>query len=163
MKQDRPTAGVTDRVDVMGMVMRAIESSFGFAQQALQQSSAPQRPELRDKPAFQFWSGVSGRRYVHTIFDLIGCPRVPACTYVLVRCDAQGRRSPLRIGTVSAEAWSLNLAEIRHRAAQLGANEVHGHLIASDAETRNKVTSDLQAGLFAEFNAEPAAAPVNLC
>ena len=67
--------------------------------------------------SLEFWSGVSGKRYMHTVFDLITCPRLPACSYVLVRRDTQGNRKVLRIGTVSAEAWSLNLAEIRHRAA----------------------------------------------
>ena len=124
---------------------------------------APRRPDGAQASDFQFWSGRSGRRYVHTIFDLIGCPRVPACSYVLVKRDAGGARTPLRIGTVSAEAWSLNLAEIRHRAAQLGANEVHLHLIASDVATRLQVAEDLQTGQFAERAPEPALRPAYLC
>ncbi len=118
---------------------------------------------VAQKLAFQFWRGVSGRRYVHTIYDLVTCPRLPACTYVLVRRDASGKRHPLRIGTVSAQAWSLNLAEIRHRAAQLGANEVHAHLIASDAATRSRIAADLQAGQFAELAAEPGERPAQMC
>ena len=143
----------------MSMVMHTIEASFVTTRQNL----AEQRPETLKRPDFQFWSGVSGRRYVHTIFDLIACPRVPACSYLLVRRDAEGKRTPLRIGTVSAEAWSLNLAEIRHRAARLGANEVHLHLIASDSQDRSKVAEDLQAGQFAEVSAEPAQVPAYLC
>jgi len=119
--------------------------------------------EISRALSFQFWRGASGRRYVHTIFDLIACPRLPACSYVLVRRDAAGNREPLRIGTVSAEAWSLNLAEIRHRAAQLGANEVHAHLIASEPATRARIAADLQAGQFAELAAEPSACPDRLC
>ena len=115
--------------------------------------------DLAVSQAFQFWRGASGQRYVHTIFDLVGCPRLPACTYVLVRRDASGARRPLRIGMVTAQAWSLNLAEIRHRAAQLGANEVHAHLIAGEAQSRCAIASDLQAGQFAELSAEPASCP----
>jgi hypothetical protein len=113
--------------------------------------------------ALHFWQGASGQRYVHTVFDLLSCPRLPACTYVLVKRDAQGNCHPLRIGTVSAEAWSLNLAEIRHRAAQLGANEVHAHLIAAGSSARLRIAQDLQAGQFAEFAAEPATPPHWLC
>ena len=119
--------------------------------------------DIAEKLAFQFWRGLSGKRYVHTIYNLMSCPRLPACTYVLVRRDASGTRHALRIGTVSAQAWSLNLAEIRHRAAQLGANEVHAHLIAGDTGTRARIASDLQAGQFAELAEEPAARPTNVC
>lgn len=126
------------------------------------------RPQLQSVAApaassFQFWRGASGKRYVHTIFDLITCPRLPACAYVLVRRDAAGNRRALRIGTVSAEAWSLNLAEIRHRAAQLGANEVHAHLLCDDAARRGKIAADLQAGQFAELAAEPTPVPEQRC
>ena len=113
--------------------------------------------------SLQFWRGASGKRYVHTVFDLITCPRLPACTYLLVRRDAKGNRRALRIGTVSAEAWSLNLAEIRHRAAQLGANEVHAHLIAAGASARSQIAEDMQAGQFAELSCEPSGRPDRLC
>lgn len=143
----------------MGMQLRTGEFANARAVEA--------RPRLllEAKPAasFQFWRGTSGRRYVHTIFDLISCPRLPACTYLLVRRDASGNRTALRIGTVSAEAWSLNLAEIRHRAAQLGANEVHAHLIAGDGQARGRIAADLQAEQFAELAAEPAPVPERLC
>jgi hypothetical protein len=128
------------------------------------------RPVLRNgslavaqPSALQFWRGASGRHYVHTVFDLISCPRLPACSYVLAYRDASGRRRALRIGTVSAEAWSLNLAEIRHRASQLGANEVHAHLIAADTEGRARTAQDLQASQFAELSAEPTERPARLC
>ena len=120
-------------------------------------------PGAPGEHSFQFWHGASGRRYVHTIFDLVTCPRLPACTYVLVRRETAGNRRPLRIGTVCAEAWSLNLAEIRHRAAQLGANEVHAHLIAGEPAARARIAADLQAGQFAELAAEPAPRPEYLC
>ena len=146
-------------VDVMGIGQDAVSGVAAAPNWAV----AGYQGDIAQKLAFQFWRGLSGRRYVHTIYDLVTCPRLPACTYVLVRRDASGTRHPLRIGTVSAQAWSLNLAEIRHRAAQLGANEVHAHLIAGDTETRSRIASDLQTGQFAELAEEPAARPSQLC
>lgn len=147
----------------MGIVPQTTEFKSAAIFRIESDALVPTRPEGPLKSDFQFWSGLSGRSYVHTIFDLIGCPRVPACSYVLVKRDRDGARTPLRIGTASADAWSLNLAEIRHRAAQLGANEVHLHLIAGDAATRLQVTKDLQAGQFAEVSPEPASRPAYLC
>ncbi len=98
------------------------------------------------KEHFHFWSGASGRRYVHTVYDLIECPEVPAANFLLVHRDAAGRRSVLAIGHLTHQAATLNLAEIRHRGARLGANEVHVHLLAPSAEERRVVELDLRAG-----------------
>lgn len=95
---------------------------------------------------FHFWSGASGRRYVHSVYDLFECPEVPAANFLLVHRDGAGHRSVLAIGHVTHEAGSLNLAEIRFRAARLGANEVHVHLLAPSAQERRMVELDLRAG-----------------
>ena len=95
---------------------------------------------------FHFWSGASGRRYVHSVYDLVDCPEVPAANFLLVHRDADGRRSVLAIGHVTNSAGSLNLAEIRHRGARLGANEVHVHLLAPSAQQHRIVELDLRAG-----------------
>ncbi len=100
--------------------------------------------ELTDR--FHFWSGASGQRYVHTVYDLIDCPEVPAANFLLVRRDATGHRTVLAIGTARHAAASLNLAEIRQRGARLGANEVHVHLLAPSAQQRRLVELDLRAG-----------------
>ena len=147
----------------MGMQFKTGEFAKGLALPVCPAGPPAYLPEPYGDLCIQFWHGASGKRYVHTVFDLLACPRLPACTYVLVRRDALGHSQALRISTVSAEAWSLNLAEIRHRAAQLGANEVHAHLIAADTASRIQVAQDLQAGQFAEFSPEPAARPERLC
>lgn len=95
---------------------------------------------------FHFWSGASGRRYVHTVYDLLDCPEIPAANFLLVRRDASGQRSVLAIGHLKHNAASLNLAEIRYRGARLGANEVHVHLLAPSAEQRRVIELDLRAG-----------------
>jgi len=94
---------------------------------------------------FEFWNGASGQRYVHTIYSLIECPELPRANYVLVRRDASGERHVLRIGRLDNRAQSLNLAEIRHNGAKLGANEVHVHLLARTDQQRRQIELDLNA------------------
>lgn len=107
-------------------------------------ASPDSAPELTDR--FHFWSGASGRRYVHSVYSLVDCPEIPAANFLLVRRDATGRRAVLAIGHLTNGAGSLNLAEIRHRGARLGANEVHVHLLAPSAQQRRIVELDLRAG-----------------
>jgi hypothetical protein len=106
--------------------------------------TADSATELNDR--FHFWSGASGRRYVHSVYDLVDCPEVPAANFLLVHRDGAGRRSVLAIGHLTNSTGSLNLAEIRHRGARLGANEVHVHLLAPSAQQRRMVELDLRAG-----------------
>jgi hypothetical protein len=107
----------------------------------------------------ELWAGVSGRQHVHTVHTLIGCPALIGASYLLVRRAADGSRRVLRIDRTRTESASLNLAEIRHRAARLGANEVHVHHLARTDEERTDVVADLRAGLFAELAAEPSPGP----
>jgi hypothetical protein len=107
--------------------------------------------------AFQFWCGSSGQQYVHSVFGLIGCPELPRVNYLLIRREASGRYKILHVGRTEHEAASLNLAEIRHRGAKLGANEVHVHFLAGDQRERRSVERDLRAGLFSELGAERSA------
>lgn len=95
---------------------------------------------------FHFWTGASGRRYVHTIYSLIDCPEIPAGNYVLVRREGRGRRSVLAVGRVESDAPSLNLAELRQKGALLGANEVHVHLLAGSPKHSLMVELDLRSG-----------------
>jgi hypothetical protein len=99
------------------------------------------------------WRGASGRDYAHLVYSLIECPPLPMAGYVLARRDAKGRLRPLHVGLGQSDAPTLNLAEVRQRAAQAGANEVHVHAgVASEAERRLMVC-DLRAGLFGTLNA----------
>jgi hypothetical protein len=114
---------------------------------------SPVRPELSVaanaqglKDRFQFWTGASGRRYVHTVYNLIDCPEIPQANFLLVRRDASGHRTVLAIGQLKSAAGSLNLAEIRQRGARLGANEVHVHLLAPSVQQRCMIELDLRSG-----------------
>ena len=114
----------------------------------------PQQAPARE----QSWRGASGRCYAHSVYSLIECPPLPAAGYVLVKRDVLGRRTALRVGLGHSDAPSVNLAEVRQRGAQLGANEVHVHVDAGSDAQRRLVACDLRAALFGTLGAEPAGA-----
>lgn len=101
-------------------------------------------------------TGRSGRRYLHLVYGLIECPVVPKTNYALVRRAADGSETILRVGRASHDAPTLNLAQIRHEGALLGANEVHLYILARTEAERILVEFDLAAGLLGD--AEVAAA-----
>lgn len=73
----------------------------------------------------QTWQGLSGRHYTHTIYKLVGCPAPVAANWVLVRRSESGQFEALATGYTRSDVASVNLAEIRHQGARLGASEVH--------------------------------------
>lgn len=97
---------------------------------------------------FQFWSGASGKRYVHTVYSLVECPALPAANYVLVRRDANGRCQALAVGRLTNTTPSINVAEIRQRGALLGATEVHIHLLADGKRQMKLIEQDVRSGQF---------------
>lgn len=106
----------------------------------------PTRMLAEEAGRFHFWTGASGKRYVHTVYELVDCPALPAANYVLVRREPGARRKVLAIGRVDHSVPSLNLAEIRRRGAELGAQEVHVHLLAETAKLAKLVEFDLRTG-----------------
>jgi len=104
------------------------------------------------------WRGASGRRYTHSVYSLIECPPLPKSVFLLVRRDADGLRTVLHVGAAASDAGSLNLAQVRQRGAQLGANEVHVHLQPRSDTARSLAAMDLRARLFGELAAEPSRA-----
>lgn len=95
--------------------------------------------------AFHYWRGASGRRYLHSVYTLVGCPALPQANYILVRRHEDGTREALAFGDTKEDAISLNLAHLRHEGAKIGANEVHIHLLADTAHDRALVEADLVA------------------
>ena len=94
--------------------------------------------------AVVFWRGTSGHAYVHTVYTLAGCPPLPPASVLLVDRQADGRRAILDVIGVGHTASSLNLAEVRQRGAQLGANEVHVHFAHLDVRARQTAVADLR-------------------
>ena len=103
--------------------------------------------------AFHYWRGISGRRYLHSVYSLIGCPALPQANYILVRLVDSG-------GTAMGgdDTATLNLAHLRHEGAKRGANEVHIHLLAATAEARLEVETDLAAAHVERVTATATAA-----
>lgn len=123
-------------------------------------SAAPAPAALglpQDLPGrLHFWLGASGKRYVHHVYGLIECPPLPPALYLLVRRDRDGQRTVLHIGRGESDSPTLNLARVRQRGAQLGANEVHVNFLADDAAQSRLVMCDLRAGQFGELRREPS-------
>ena len=120
---------------------RAGQTVAGVARQVLTAADT--------SPRFHFWTGASGKRYVHTVYSLFDCPPLGLASYVLVRRANKTERQVLAIGRLSHEQASLNLADIRQRAATLGADEVHVHLLASSLSECQAVEVDLRTAQFA--------------
>ncbi|HML28244.1 MAG TPA: hypothetical protein PKE16_05285 [Hyphomicrobium sp.] len=99
-------------------------------------------------PRFHFWTGASGKRYVHTVYSLFDCPTLEDANYILVRRSDRATRAVLAIGRLSNNCPSQNLAEIRQHAAALGADEVHVHLLASSNQEAEAVEADLITAQF---------------
>jgi len=95
--------------------------------------------------SFHYWRGASGTRYLHTVFSLVDCPLMQKVNYILVHCGPDGVRRPLDIGQTFSDADSLNLALLRHKAARLGANEIHIHFMADTVTERRAAELDLGA------------------
>jgi hypothetical protein len=112
-------------------------------------TTEPPAPDA-DGHRFFFWRGATGERYVHTVFSLLDCPELPRSIYVLIKRDANERRTVLHVGRADHEANSLNLAEMRFRGASVGANEVHVHFLVEGDRERRLVEFDLQSGLMGE-------------
>jgi len=94
--------------------------------------------------AIVFWRGTSGHAYVHTVYTLAGCPPLPPAAILLVNKQASDQREILDVIGVGNAAPTLNLAEVRRRGAQLGANEVHVHFIRRDDQARQTAVADLR-------------------
>ncbi len=128
------------------MSARIIELAAFRACRFEESDSAPRETKANGANRFHFWTGASGKRYVHTVYELLDCPALPSANYILVRREPGARRKVLSIGRVSHPAASLNLAEIRQRGAELSADEVHVHLLAETPKLSKLVEFDLRTG-----------------
>jgi hypothetical protein len=117
------------------------------------QDTAPTVSE--NPPRFHFWTGASGKRYVHTVYSLFDCPTIEDANYILVRRADKATRTVLAIGRLCNQNASLNLAEIRQHASALGADEVHVHLLATSEQEALAVEEDL---ITAQFTVGPRSA-----
>lgn len=89
---------------------------------------------------FCYWRGLSGRRYIHTIYPAAACPPLSGALYLAVAAEADGGKRVLVAGRFPP---FFELMPTFPKAC----TEVHAHLLAgSDAEARMAL-EDLTAGL----------------
>jgi hypothetical protein len=110
-------------------------------------AAMPTDPSFKDR--FWYWTGASGRKYIHSVYTLEDCPPLPGAIYVAVR-----RAGPMRlaaaVGRFSA-FWdntlgSRNLDRLRAD----GIDELHVHLLAKSPEVAAAILEDLQQAAAGE-------------
>lgn len=108
---------------------------------------SPVAVTLASDPSFQdrfwYWSGASGRKYIHSVYRIDECPPLPGAIYVAVK-----RKGSLRIAVAVGRFqpfWD-HAVETREacRFASLGVNELHVHLLGKTPAQIEAVFSDLQ-------------------
>jgi hypothetical protein len=100
----------------------------------------PSDPSFKDR--FWYWTGASGRKYIHSVYALEDCPPLPGAIYVGVRREGPlrivmgiGRFTPFWDGPLGAR----NLASLRMQ----GVDEIHVHLLAKSPEVAEAILDDL--------------------
>lgn len=92
-----------------------------------------------------WWQGWTGRWHVASVMRLVGFACSEPGTYVLARCETDGRRTPLMVGwadDVEADLCGPRAEELADAVAR-GASEVHVHLLADEHWQRAAVGRDL--------------------
>ncbi len=101
--------------------------------------------ELMDR--FWYWTGASGKRYIHSIYTADNCPPLPGAIYIVVQRHEAGTRIPVRIGRFSP-LWDFPLP-----ADFAGPGyEVHVHLLAGSGCATASAFDDLEASLGFDEN-----------
>jgi hypothetical protein len=95
---------------------------------------------------FWYWQGQSGRKYIHSVYEIENCPPLPGAVYVAVK-----RSGSLRVAVAVGRFqpfWDQTLGEDDlTRLELLGADEVHVHLLARSPELAESVRSDLASAM----------------
>ncbi len=100
----------------------------------------PSDPDFKDR--FWYWTGASGRKYIHSVYGLDDCPPLPGAIYVAVSREGPlrlvmgiGRFTPFWDGPLGGR----DLASLRHQ----GVDEIHVHLLAKSPEVADAILEDL--------------------
>jgi hypothetical protein len=96
---------------------------------------------------FWYWRGASGQRYIHSVYPANACPPLPGAIYVAVRRTGT-LRTALTTGRFSV-FWELSAeAQVAAAMADVGADEIHVHLLAGSEERAQAILADLQRAMF---------------
>lgn len=100
----------------------------------------PSDPSFKDR--FWYWTGASGRKYIHSVYGLDDCPPLPGAIYVGVRREGPlrlvmgiGRFTPFWDGPLGGR----DLQSLRAR----GVDEIHVHLLAKSPEVADAILEDM--------------------
>jgi len=99
---------------------------------------------------FWFWTGLSGKRYIHSVYSSENCPPLPGAIYVVVRRLENDNRVPVRMGRFSP-LWDFPLPVDANDSRY----EIHVHLLAGDENQTVRVYDDLAAALELEAHDAP--------
>lgn len=92
---------------------------------------------------YRYWRGTSGKRYLHKIHSFAECPAFADANVIFVRREPDGARQALWIGQTSGIGGLPRRPGILKRMGELGANEVHVHLLAASQSERDAIERDL--------------------
>jgi hypothetical protein len=111
-------------------------------------------PDMAER--FWYWQGQSGRKYIHSVYELDNCPPLPNAVYVAVK-----RSGSLRIAVAVGRFqpfWDQPLGEDDiTKLERLGADEVHVHLLARSPDLAESVRLDLASAMNETYGfSEPA-------
>ena len=104
---------------------------------------------LRDTESadrFWYWSGRSGRRYIHSVYPLASFPPLPGAVYI-ASCRHGGVPAAVALGRFPAILDQAGIERLRRRLSALGASELHVHLLARNENEAESVRSDLAAAI----------------
>jgi hypothetical protein len=103
-------------------------------------AEAPSDPAIKDR--FWYWTGASGRRYIHSVYAVDDCPPLPGAVFVLVKRHGT-MRTVVGIGRF-APFWDGAQRGMGSKGvAMADADEVHVHLLAKSLEQRDAILNDL--------------------
>ena len=106
--------------------------------------SHPQDTEMADR--FWYWQGLSGRKYIHSVYGMDSCPPLPSAVYVGVK-RAGHLRIALAVGRF-LPFWDKAFTEAdTAKLEELGVDEIHVHLLARDHQSVETVLRDLGSAL----------------
>ncbi len=95
---------------------------------------------------FWYWSGRTGRRYIHSVYALGGFPPLPGAVYIATRRHG-GVPVAVALGRFPSVLDQGGIERLRRRLGALGATELHVHLLARSENEAESVRSDLAAAI----------------
>ena len=103
-------------------------------------AALPADPHFKDR--FWYWTGASGRKYIHSVYSPEDCPPLPGAIYVAVRREGP-LRTVLGIGRFTP-FWDGPMGgRDMERLRLLGIDEIHVHLLAKSVEAAEATLQDL--------------------